>query len=167
MESTSEPTESTKTTPELWNNKTSLSCGNKNMLGQKAQKYLRLLFRISLELNHVTWSLPRFPKDLLEVFVSLLRDSFLFFFFSVLIFSGILSHEAIKLTSCALGVNKTANITINVSNLTHIKFISFYALKKLIKRQVVSASVEFWQDIFCFCFYRTFVQKHKILHLGS
>lgn len=163
MESSSEPTESTKTTPELWNNKTSLSCGNKNMLGQKAQKYLRLLFRISLELSHVKWSLPRLPKDLLEVFVSLLRDSF----FSVLIFSGILSHEAIKLTSYALGVNKTAHITINVSNLTHNKLISFYAFKKLIKRLVVSASVEFWQDIFCFCFYRTFVQKHKILHLGS
>lgn len=84
-------------------------------------------------------------------------------FFSVLIFSGILSHEAIKLTSCALGVNKTAHITINVSNLTHL----ILRFKKLIKRQVVSASVEFWQDIFCFCFYRTFVQKHKILHLGS
>lgn len=85
------------------------------------------------------------------------------FFFSVLIFSGILSHEAIKLTSCALGVNKTAHITINVSHLTHL----ILRFKKLIKRQVVSASVEFWQDIFCFCFYRTFVQKHKILHLGS
>lgn len=58
----------------------------------------------------------------------------LVFFFSVLIFSGILSHEAIKLTSCALGVNKTAHITINVSNLTHL----ILRFKKLIKRQGVS-----------------------------
>ncbi len=44
MENSSEPTERTKVAPELWNNKVSLSLGNKAKLGHEIQKYLRLFF---------------------------------------------------------------------------------------------------------------------------
>ena len=45
MENTSEPTERTKAAFELWNNKVSLSFGNKTELGHEIQKYLKFFFQ--------------------------------------------------------------------------------------------------------------------------
>ncbi len=53
MENASKPTEYTNAALELWNNKVSLSFGNKTVLGHEIHKYLKLFFRISVELSQI------------------------------------------------------------------------------------------------------------------
>lgn len=45
MENASEPAEHTKAALKLWNNKVSLSFGNKTELGHEIQKHLKLFFQ--------------------------------------------------------------------------------------------------------------------------